>query len=127
MAFKPDGYPQMSPYLMVTGGEAVAGFLEAAFGAVRLRRFDGSDGSIMHLELKIGDSVVMLSEGSSAYPAFPAWIHLYLPDVRSSYHRALSAGGMAVLEPVQKPGDPDLRAGVRDPSGNTWWISTQVG
>jgi len=126
MPFKPDGYPQMSPYLMVKGGQAVTRFLETAFDAVELRRFDNPDGTIMHLELRIGDSVLMLSEGGGAYPPFPAWIHLYVPDVRSSYRRAVAAGGESVQEPVQKPGDPDLRGGVRDPSGNIWWISTQV-
>ena len=125
--FRPEGYPQMSPYLMVTEGEQVVRFLREAFDAVELRRFDGPGGTIAHLELRIGDGVVMLSEGGGDFPPFPAWIHLYLPDVQSSFQRALAAGGQSVQEPVQKAGDPDLRGGVRDPSGNVWWISTQVG
>ncbi|MEO8030285.1 MAG: hypothetical protein ABJC74_13605 [Gemmatimonadota bacterium] len=50
-----------------------------------------------------------------------------MPDARQSFQRALAAGGIAVQAPIQKEGDPDLRGGVRDPSGNVWWISTQVG
>lgn len=125
--WKPDGYGQLSPYLMIANGNDVLSFLTHAFGASQLRRFDGEDGRIMHIELRIGDSVVMLSEGGGAYPPFPAWMHLYVPDVDESYRRALEAGGRTVQEPVQKAGDPDRRGGVMDPSGNTWWISTQVG
>ena len=59
-------------------------------------------------------------------PAFPVWFHVYVPDVDASYRRALDAGGVSVEEPNQKEGDPDRRAGVKDPAGNTWWIATQV-
>lgn len=76
--------------------------------------------------MRIGASVVMLAEGSRDYPAFPAWLHLYVPDVDVSYRRALDAGAASVQEPQQKPGDPDRRGGVLDPAGNTWWISSQL-
>jgi PhnB protein len=49
-----------------------------------------------------------------------------VPDVDASYRRALDAGGLPVDEPKQREGDPDRRAGVKDPAGNTWWIATQV-
>jgi PhnB protein len=124
--FKPPGYPSLSPYLMVRGGQAVIEFLKQAFGATELRRFDGPGGSILHAEVRIQDSIVMLSEGTAAYPAFPAWLHLYLPDVDAAYSLALKVGGKPVQPTEQKPGDPDRRGGVLDPSGNTWWISTQV-
>jgi len=67
----------------------------------------------------------MIADAGGAYPAFPAWLHVYVPDLDESYRRALAAGGVAVLEPVRKEGDPDKRGGVKDPCGNTWWISTQ--
>lgn len=125
--YKPEGYPSVSAYVMVDGAQRVIDFLKKAFDATELRRFDSPDGSIMHVEVRIEDSVVMLSDGGGPFPAFPVWLHLYVPDVDATYQRALAAGGVSVQEPQQKKDDPDRRGGVKDPSGNTWWISTQVG
>jgi PhnB protein len=80
----------------------------------------------MHVEVRVGDTVVMLADAGETYPAFPIWLHVYVPDVDAAYARALEAGGEAVQAPVQKPGDPDRRGGVKDPAGSTWWISTQM-
>jgi uncharacterized glyoxalase superfamily protein PhnB len=80
----------------------------------------------MHAEVQIDDSIVMIADGGGDFPAFPIWLHIYVPDVDAAYQRALSAGGVSVQAPQQKD-DPDRRAGVKDPAGNTWWIATQVG
>lgn len=124
--FKPTGYTSLSPYLMVTDAPRVLEFLAAAFDAVELRRMTADDGTIRHVEVRIDDSVVMLSEARDPYPAFSAWLHLYVPDVDASYHRALAAGGTSIQAPTQADGDPDRRGGVADSSGNQWWISTQT-
>jgi uncharacterized glyoxalase superfamily protein PhnB len=112
--------------LVVEGAQRVIDFLKAAFGATELRRFDLPDGTIMHAEVQIDDSVVMLTDGGGPWPAFPAWLHVYVRDVDATYRRALEVGGASVQEPQQKEGDPDRRGGVKDPAGNTWWISSQV-
>jgi uncharacterized glyoxalase superfamily protein PhnB len=124
-SYKPQGYSSVSAYVMADGAQRVINFLIDTFDATELRRYDNSDGSIMHAEVKIGDTVVMLADGGEGYPAFPVWLHVYVPDVDAIYQRALDAGGVSVQEPVQKD-DPDRRAGVKDPAGNTWWIATQV-
>jgi uncharacterized glyoxalase superfamily protein PhnB len=124
--WKPAGYTSLSPYLMVDKAQRVIDFLKAAFGATELRRFDMPDGTIMHAEVRIDDSVVMLADAGGPYPAFPVWLHLYVPDVDAAYQRALKAGGTSAQEPQQKEGDPDRRGGVKDPAGNTWWISQQI-
>ena len=123
---KPEGYSSVSPYLMAEGAQRVIDFLKRAFGATELRRTDAPDGSIMHAEVRIDDSVIMLADGGGDFPAFPAWMHVYVPDVDATYRRALEAGGVSVQEPVQKEGEQDKRGGVKDPAGNTWWIATQV-
>jgi PhnB protein len=61
-----------------------------------------------------------------AWPAVPSHIHVYVSDVDASYERAIRAGGVAVQAPERKRDDPDRRGGVKDPGGNTWWISTQL-
>jgi uncharacterized glyoxalase superfamily protein PhnB len=85
-----------------------------------------SDGSVMHAEVQIDDTVVMIGDSGEGNPAFPVWIHVYVSDVDESYQRLLRAGDVCAGEPNQKEGDTDRRAGVRDPAGNTWWIATQV-
>ncbi len=123
---KPQGYTSLSPYLVVHGARAVIDFLEQTFGAAELRRYDMPDGSIMHAEVRVDDTVVMIAEGGGEWPPFPSWLHVYVPDVDATYARALKAGGVSVQAPERKEGDPDRRGGVKDPGGNTWWIATQV-
>ncbi len=124
---KPEGYSSVSPYLVVDGAQRVIEFLKQTFDATELRRYDKPDGSVMHAEVRIDDTVVMLGDGGEAWPAFPSFLHVYVPDVDAAYRRALAAGGVSVQEPQQREGDPDRRGGVKDPAGNTWWISTQAG
>ena len=123
--WKPEGYNSVSVYLVANHAQRVIDFLKKTFDAADLRRFDAPDGKIMHAEVRIGGTVVMIADASSAYPAFPAWLHVYVPDVDATYKKALAAGGVSVQEPTQRDGDPDRRGGVKDPAGNTWWVSTQ--
>ncbi len=79
--WKPEAFPSVSAYLMVDGAQRVIDFLKGAFGATEGRRFDLPDGRIMHAEVHIDDSILMLSDGGGAYPPFPAWLHVYVRDV----------------------------------------------
>jgi PhnB protein len=123
--YKPSGYSSLSPYIVANNAQRVIDFLKKTFEAEPLRRFENTDGSIMHAEVRIDDTVVMIADASAKFPAFPIWLHVYVADVETTYRRALAAGGVSVQEPEQKEGDPDRRGGVTDPAGNTWWISTQ--
>jgi len=123
--YKPEGYASVSAYIMVDGAQRLIDFLVATFEAKVTRRFDNPDGTIMHGEVQIDDTIVMLADGGEGYPAFPVWLHVYVPDVDATYQKALAAGGVSVQEPEKKD-DPDRRAGVKDPTGNTWWLATQV-
>jgi PhnB protein len=123
---KPEGYSTVSPYLIVPGAQQVIDFLKKAFGARELRRYDMPDGSIMHAEVRIDDTVIMLGDAGTEWPAVPAHLHVYVDDVDETYQRALRAGGVSVQAPARKGDDPDRRGGVKDPAGNTWWIATPV-
>ena len=125
--FKPEGYSTVSPYLVVKGAQRVIDFLKRVFAATELRRYDTPDGSVMHAEVRIGDTVVMIADGGGEWPPIPQWMHVYVADVDATYKRALDAGGKSVQEPTLKKGDTDRRGGVCDPGGNTWWIATQGG
>ncbi|WP_413989993.1 VOC family protein [Labrys okinawensis] len=123
--WKPANYNSVSPYLVCRDAERVIAFLTAAFKAELLRRFDRPDGSLMHAELRIDDSIVMLGGGARMEPSEGMHIHVYVRDVEAVYERALKAGGTSVQEPVRKRADDDRRAGVSDGCGNIWWIATQ--
>jgi uncharacterized glyoxalase superfamily protein PhnB len=124
--WKPENYNSVSVYIVADNAQELIDFVKKTFDAADLRRFDMPDGKIMHAEVRVGDTVVMVADAGGTYPAFPVWLHVYVPDAQATYKKALAAGGASVQEPVHKPGDPDLRGGVKDPCGNTWWISTQL-
>ena len=125
--WKPQGYSSVSVYRMSDGAPQVIDFLKKVFAATDLRHLGGPDGKIRHAEVRIDDTVVMIADAIRDYRAFPAWLHVYVPDVEATYKKALAAGGVPVQEPLRKEGDPDKRGGFKDPSGNTWWVSTQGG
>ena len=124
-AYKPEGYTSVAPYLIVDGADQTIDFLVKAFGAVELRRFPSPDGGVMHAEVRIDDTVVMLGDGGPGFPPRPTDVHVYVPDVDATYQRALDAGATSVRPPEQK-GDDDKRGGVKDPGGTTWWIGTMM-
>lgn len=124
-AHKPDGYTSVSPYLIVDGAERTIEFLVRVFGAVELRRFPDDSGRLMHAEVRIDDTVLMLADSNEGWPAVPAHVHIYVPDVDAVYQRALTAGATSAQEPVKKD-DADKRGGVKDAGGTTWWIATKV-
>lgn len=122
---KPAGYTTVAPYLIVAGAGGTIDFLKQVFGAEELRRFAAEDGGIMHAEVRIDDTVVMVADAAEGWPALPSHVHVYVVDVDDTYRRALAAGAESVQEPVQK-GDEDKRGGVKDAGGTTWWIATRV-
>ena len=126
MNWKPQNYNSVSPYLIVNGAQKVVDFAKAVFDAKELRRYDMPGGTIMHIELLIDDTVVMLGDSSPQFPAFSSLLHVYVKDVDAVYQRALKFGAVSVQEPQTREGDPDKRGSVKDACGNTWSIATQL-
>ena len=122
-AYKPKDYSSVSPYVMSKDAKTFIEFATEVFAAKRLRHFDNPDGTVMHAELQIDDTTVMLADGGD--DSFPSWLHVYVPDVDKTYRRALKAGGISVEEPSKSDGI-DRRAAVKDPTGNTWWLATPL-
>jgi PhnB protein len=125
--WKPAAYTSLSPYLVVAGAQQVIDFAQEVFGATELRRFDRPDGAIMHAEVRIDDSVLMLSDATDGYPPMPSMIHLYVPDVDRVFEKAIAAGASEVEAPRIHEGESDKRGMVADPFGNTWVFTTQTG
>lgn len=127
MAVKPipEGYHSLTPYLVVQSAPKLMEFLKRAFAAKELNCMKQPDGSVMHAEMKIGDSIVMMGEAGGESKPMPSTICLYVPDADVVYKRALQAGATSVREPADQFYG-DRSAGVRDPVGNHWWIHTHI-
>jgi PhnB protein len=125
-AYKPTSYNSLSPYLIVEDAARLVELLKKIFNASVLRRFEGSQGRIVHVELKIDDSVIMISDSTDTYPAHKTMLHVYVPDVFVAYERAISSGCTEIEKPLNKPGDPDTRGAFYDFAGNHWSVSTQM-
>ncbi len=124
--YKPADYPSVSAYLAAREPQKIVDFLKKTFNAVVMRRFDRPDGSIMHIEVRVHDSIVMIGGVGDDWEPQPAMVHVYVEDVDRTFKAAVAAGGEVIAEPVRKDGDPDKRGGVKDPCGNQWWIGTMM-
>ncbi len=121
----PDGYRSVNPYLVVDDVDRLVAFLRDAFGGVeRGRREISADGTIGHAEVQIGDSIVMLSEATSAFPSRPSVCFVYVADVDSAFRKGLAAGAESVLEPSEQPWG-DRVGGFHDLFDNRWWVATR--
>ena len=125
--FKPKNYNSLSPYLLVEEAQRLSDLLQAVFDANELRKFHREDGSIMHLELRIDDSVIMISDATDDYPADATMLHVYVPDSDAVYQKAIANGCHPIEKPENKEGDPDKRGSFMDFAGNYWSVSTQLG
>ncbi|MBS1996192.1 MAG: VOC family protein [Cyanobacteria bacterium SZAS LIN-2] len=128
----PDGYHTATPYLVVDGAARAIEFYKKAFGATEVMRL-GDDKQIMHAEIKIGDSPIMLADeypdmkvvGPHALGGTPVSIMLYVDDVDAMFNQAVAAGA-TVERAVENQFYGDRSGGVRDPFGHRWYIATHV-
>ena len=123
--FQPEGYHTVTPYLIVQGAAQFIEFTKQAFAAQEKERMGPPDGPIMHAEVRIGDSLIMLSDASADFEPTRSSIHLYVDDVDSMYQRALQTGADSLREPTDQFYG-DRSAGIKDRFGNQWWLATHV-
>lgn len=121
----PEGYHTLTPHLIVQGAPKLLDFLKQAFDAKEKYSLTGPNGAIMHAEVKIGDSMVMIGEAMGEWKAMPASIALYTDNADALYKRALEAGATSIREPADQFYG-DRSGGVKDPAGNHWWIATHI-
>lgn len=123
--YKPGNYNSLSPYLIVDNAQKLVDLLTVIFNATTLRRFDHGNGKIAHIELRLDDSVIMISDSTENYGANKTMLHIYVPDVFETFDKAIENGCEIIEKPVNKPGDPDTRGSFYDFAGNYWAVSTQ--
>ena len=125
MADSKNTYRTVTPYLLVSDADAELAFLKAAFGATEVNCSRNADNAVMHAEVAIGDSLVMLGQAGGPWKPRPAALYLWVDDVDATYARALQAGATSESEPEDKPYG-HRNAGVIDQNGVTWWIAAPV-
>lgn len=128
----PDGMRTVTPHLVCARATEAIDFYKRAFGAEELSRLAGTDGRIMHAALRIGDSVIFLTNeypewnsfGPLALKGTTVTIHLYVPDVDGAFERAVNAGAKVVM-PLDDMFWGDRYGSVEDPFGHRWSLATR--
>ncbi len=127
----PEGYHTATPYLVVRGAAKAIEFYKNAFGATELMRMAGPNGGIMHSELKIGDSIIMMSDedpkrgirGPESLGGSPMSLYLYVDDCDKVFNQAVGAGATATT-PLKDQFYGDRSGAIKDPFGHSWHIAT---
>jgi len=122
----PQGYRNVTPYLVVRGVSRLLDFLKSAFAAEESTRAENPDGSISHAAVKLGDSMLEMGDvGGTEHEPLLAGLHYYVRDVDSTYNAAIHASAKSIYPPKQMDYG-DREAGVEDPVGNHWFIATHT-
>ena len=125
MADTLETYRTVTPYLVVRDAEAELKFLKAAFGATESMCQRNADNTVVHAEVMLGDSLIMLGQAGDQWKALNAALYLWVDNVDEVYSRALASGARSQSAPEDKPYG-HRNAGVVDACGITWWIGSPV-
>jgi len=121
----PEGYHTLTPFVVADNASGFIKFLKKAFHAQMNYLMETDDGLIRHAELKIGDSVIMVSSATDIHKPTPCMLNVYVEDCDQVYEQAMKAGAESMAEPANQFYG-DRSAGVKDRWGNQWWIATHV-
>jgi PhnB protein len=121
----PDGYHTVTPYLVVEDAGVLIDFLSRAFGARTRYSHKGPDGKVAHAEMQIGDSIIMMGTARGDSKPLTMALYLYVPNCDELYRQAIAAGATSIREP-QDQFYGDRHGGIKDPSGNSWWVATHI-
>ena len=111
------------PYVVIDRVEAALEFTQAVFGAEVVESISNPAGSIVHAEIKIGESCIMF--GAKKGELAPCMLYVYVADTDATYQHALELGAQSLMEPVDEFYG-DRNAGVKDSQGITWWIASRI-
>lgn len=119
----PPRYARVNAWVISRDTDAEVRFLTSVFGAVETpdSRMLDPEGDIGHVEVELGDTVIMLFDAKPESRPTPAHLRVYVDDVDATVDRAVSAGARVVTDPTLLPFGESV-ARVRDPQGHLWWL-----
>ncbi|MDX2001651.1 MAG: VOC family protein [Chitinophagales bacterium] len=121
----PQGYQTVMPYLIIRNADQFFDWMQQVFGATEKMRVNNEDGSLMHGELQIDDNnTIMYGQASAEWGENTGGFFIYVADADATYQKALDKGASSLMEMSDR--DYGRTGGVKDPFGNTWWITTHV-
>ena len=120
----PGGYQTITPYLIIKNAAAFIDFTKKVFGAELINKHMRDETIIMHAEIKIGNSIIMLADSTAQFASEPAPFFIYVEDADETYQLALDNG--AASRTALSNQSYGRSGGVKDPFGNTWWITSEV-
>ncbi len=132
--WKPDGYHTVTPYLTIKGVAKAIEFYKKAFGAQEVHQMPGPEGKIMHAEIRIGDSLIMLADEFPDMPCgkspqtlggSPVTVFMYVENVDTVFNQATAAGATVVMEPKDQFWG-DRFGNLVDPFGHNWALATHI-
>lgn len=122
----PEGFHSVTPYLTVQGADRLIDFMKDVFGAEEVTRSVRPEGGIAHAAVRLGDSMIELSEATGEWGPSPCALHVYVQDPDAVYSRALEAGAVSLYAPADHEYG-ERSGGVRDHAGNNWYIAKYLG
>lgn len=129
-----EGFHTLAPYLLIADAEKAVEFYKKAFDAEQLLYLEAPDGGLIHAEIKIGDSPVMIGDPTTSaqydidtqVEEARVYLFLYVDDVDTFIERAVATSAKMIMAPQDLPNDGDRRGGIKDPFGFTWFVATQI-
>ncbi|MDB4920979.1 VOC family protein [Mucilaginibacter sp.] len=118
----PEGYPQIMPYLIVENAAAFIDFTQKVFDATEKFKTMRDEHTIMHAEISIGNSVIMMADATDEFNQQNAGLFIYVDDCDTVFQKALDNDAIVVMEPADQ--SYGRSGGVKDAFGNTWWITS---
>jgi PhnB protein len=130
----PEGFHTLTPYLIVNDAAKAIDYYRNAFGATEVSRHEDDDGGVRHAEIRIGDSMIMLTEETPVWPDWkspvarggtPVHLYLYVEDADRVFAQAIAAGATELL-PLKDQPYGDRSGGLTDPFGHVWYVATHI-
>jgi len=130
----PDGFHTITPYLIVNDAAKAIDYYRKALGAEEVSRHEDEQGGVRHAEIRIGDSMIMLTEETPAWPEWkgplsrggtPVHLYVYVSDADRVFQQAIEAGANELM-PMQDQAYGDRSGGLTDPFGHVWYVATHV-
>lgn len=120
--YVPEGYQRVMPYLILKNANDFLAFTKNVFGSIEKMKYMRDEQTIMHAEITIGDSTIMFADSTDQYQPMNAGMYIIVANADETYQLALENGATSINQPADM--EYGRSAGIKDPFGNTWWITS---